>query len=103
MKFRLSQLSELQIYRCTVFARCLLAIFAGFAIANLTVPLVAFFSFGQLAMATYSGLLLSFVIWLLYILYVFSARSLSRIVCFTLLVLIVQISLVALFKYWGNV
>lgn len=102
MKFRLSQFSELQIYRYKVLARCLLAIFAGFAIANLTIPMIALLFSGQLALATYTGLLVSFVVWLLYIVYVFSAKHLLRIASITLLVLSIQILIVALLKTWGT-
>lgn len=62
-------------YRWMVFSRCFLAVVIGFFIANLSVPLVALWFDDLKALATYSGLLLSFTLWLLVIIYVFSVKS----------------------------
>lgn len=101
MKFKLFALTEAQRYRWMVLARCLLAVFAGFAIANLTVPVIGLAFSRSLALATFTGLLLSFVVWLVYIIYVFSARDLARIVYITTAILLVQIVIVTLLKFMG--
>lgn len=68
-------LSENSKYRWMVFSRCILAIVIGFLIANLSVPIIAFIFHGQKVLATYSGLMLSFIVWLLVIIYVFSVKT----------------------------
>lgn len=93
--------SETQRYRWMVFARCLLAIIAGFTIATLTVPTVAYLLPESLAMATYTGMLLSFIVWLCYILYVFSAKHLKSIVKVTLIIVLILAAIVILFKMVG--
>lgn len=64
--------SELARYRWTVGWRVFLASVGGFLIANLSVPVLAVFSDEQRALTTYSATMLSFVIWLLVIMTVFS-------------------------------
>lgn len=65
-------------YRWMVFSRCFLAVIVGFLIANLSVPIIALIFYEQKALATYSGLMMSFAIWTLIILYIFSATTAKR-------------------------
>lgn len=70
--------TELARYRWTVGWRVFLASVGGFLIANLSVPVLAVFSDEQRALTTYSATMLSFVIWLLVIMTVFSLAKTWR-------------------------
>jgi Na+/melibiose symporter-like transporter len=64
--------TELARYRWMVGWRAVLASVGGFLIANLSVAVLALFADEQRALTTYSATMLSFVIWLLVIMTVFS-------------------------------
>lgn len=66
--------SDIVKYRWMVFGRCFLAAVGGFLIASISVSLIALSSV-QKALATYTGLIISFIMWLLIIIYVFSVKS----------------------------
>lgn len=72
------KLSDGARYRWMVFSRILAAAMGGFLIANLSVPLVTALFPGRGILATYSGMLFSYVVWLIVILWVFSASSATR-------------------------
>lgn len=57
-------------FRWAVAWRVVLAVAGGFLIASLSVPLLAL-PFAETALATYSAMLASFVVWLLVIMTVF--------------------------------
>lgn len=84
-----------------VLARCLIAIISGFLIANLSIALLAFSLPMAFARATFLGFLLSFVIWLVFVIYVFSAKSLLRIFIWSSLIMIMQFILITVFKSWS--
>lgn len=65
-------------YRWAVFARVFIAVVGGFLLASLTVPLLAYLFPACLAMATYTGMILSFLVWLLAILWAFSTKTTQR-------------------------
>ena len=73
-------LSHSMRYRWMVFCRALVAVVGGFVIAGLSVPLLALLLPGSAAMATYIAMMLSFVVWLLVIVWAFSPFTLKRIV-----------------------
>lgn len=75
----LHTLSDDARYRWMVFSRVLAATVGGFLIANLSVPVLAGLFSGQGVLATYSAMLLSFVVWLIAIIWVFSAATLKRV------------------------
>ena len=56
--------SDIVKYRWMVFGRCFLAAVGGFLIASISVSLIALSS-EQKALATYTGLIISFIMWLL--------------------------------------
>lgn len=79
MRFsNLKQLSDDTRYRLMVFSRCVAAIAGGYLLASLSVSVISFIFFHQQHLATYSGMMLSYVIWLLVILWVFSTSSAKR-------------------------
>lgn len=94
-------LSENTRYRLMVFSRSFLAIFGGFFIASLTVPLVAFLFPTKLALATHTGLLLSFISWLAVIMWVFSIKSAIRAWIYIVSILVSMFLIIQLLKWWG--
>lgn len=97
MKF--FNLSDIVKYRWMVFGRCFLAAVGGFSIASFSVPLIALSS-EQKALATYTGLIISFIMWLLIIIYVFSVKSAIKAWWFTLMILIVMVAVNWGLKQW---
>lgn len=87
-------------YRWMVFSRTLLAVVGGFIIANLSVPLIALSSGGNLALATYSAVLFSFTVWLLVVLWVFNADSAKKAWGWTVGIAVVMQILVIILKWW---
>ncbi|WP_139852294.1 DUF3649 domain-containing protein [Acinetobacter pullicarnis] len=71
-------MSEIQRYRWMVLSRIVLAVVIGFAIASLSVAVIALIYPDRRAVATYTGMIASFVVWLIYIIYVFSVKSLAK-------------------------
>lgn len=107
MKLQLRELPALQAYRLKVALRCCMAILIGFLIANLCIPLLGYvlpvlFAEISFAVATAQGFLLSFVVWLVYIIYVFSAKSLVRIFWLSMLIVLLQGSCIVAAKFWGQ-
>lgn len=78
MKFKALKMSEIQRYRWMVLSRIVLAVVIGFAIASLSVAVIALIYPDRRAVATYTGMIASFVVWLIYIIYVFSVKSLAK-------------------------
>lgn len=78
MKFKALKMSEIQRYRWMVLSRIVLAVVIGFAIASLSVAVIASIYPDSRAVATYTGMIASFVVWLIYIIYVFSVKSLRK-------------------------
>ena len=108
MKRKILKLQAPVAYRLMVAMRCCMAILIGFLIANLCIPLLGYvvpllFSETTFAIATAQGFLLSFVVWLVYIIYVFSAKSLAAVFWLSLLIVLLQGSCIAAAKFWGQV
>lgn len=89
-------------YRWHVFLRCILAIFAGLFIATLIVPIMAFSLPQSLGIATLTGLLLSFTVWLCYIIYAFSCKSIRKLSLMTLIIFLIMASLAFGLKSWSG-
>jgi len=102
MKPSISQFNDQQGYRFRVLLRILLASLGGFCIANLTVPVVGLMFQEQLALAVYAGLQLSFVVWLVFILAIFSIKSVFHGFCLTLGCIAGLGLLAVLLKPWGT-
>ncbi|AYA02525.1 hypothetical protein BEN74_06405 [Acinetobacter sp. WCHAc010034] len=102
MKPSISQFNDQQGYRFRVLLRILLASLGGFCIANLTVPVVGLMFPEQLALAVYAGLQLSFVVWLVFILVIFSIKSVFHGFCLTLGCIAGLGLLAVLLKPWGT-
>ncbi len=64
-------------FRWAVAWRVVLAVVGGFLIASLSVPLIAL-PFAETALATYSAMLVSFVVWLLVIMAVFHQATVAK-------------------------
>lgn len=97
------QLNAQQHYRFIVFIRILLASFVGFGVANLTVAMVGLLFPNQLAIATYTGFLISFIVWLLLILTVFSMKSTVKAVWLSIALLLSLTCIVSALKIGGSV
>jgi len=82
--------------------RILLASLGGFCIANLTVPVIGLMFPEQLALAVYAGLQLSFVVWLVFILAIFSIKNAFHAFCLTLGCIAALGLLAVLLKPWGT-
>lgn len=67
--------NDLTRYRWMIFIRCLLAAAGGFLIANLSVAVIGLLFDDSQALATYSAMLFSFMVWLLVVMLVFTLRS----------------------------
>jgi len=102
MKFEKLNMNEMSKYRWMVFARIVLAVVAGFVIATLSVAVIAFMYPDSRAVATYTGLIFSFVVWLIYIIYIFSVKSLSKALLSSGLILLVFSACVWGFKQVGT-
>jgi hypothetical protein len=107
MKLNLPKLDASVSYRLRVLSRCLIAIVTGFIIANLCIPIMAYglprlATGSSFASATAAGFLLSFVVWLLFIIYVFSAQSLKHVFGYSTLIVLVQALLILGLKLWGQ-
>lgn len=102
MKPSISQFNDQQGYRFRVLLRILLASLGGFCIANLTVPVIGLMFPEQLALAVYAGLQLSFVVWLVFILAIFSIKSVFHGFCLTLGCIAGLGLLAVLLKPWGT-
>lgn len=102
MKSHSFKLNAQQHYRFTVFIRILLAVFGGFGVANLTVAMIGLFFPSQQAIATYTGFLLSFIVWLVLILAVFSMKSTLKAVCLSIGLLLSLGCIVSALKIWGS-
>lgn len=89
-------------HRFIVFIRILLASLGGFAAANLTVAMVGLLFPNQLAIATYTGFLISFIVWLVFILAVFSIKSTLKTVCLSIGLLFSLGCIVSALKIWGS-
>ena len=98
----ISQFNDQQGYRFRVLLRILLASLGGFCIANLTVPVIGLMFPEQLALAVYAGLQLSFVVWLVFILAIFSIKSVFHGFCLTLGCIAGLGLLAVLLKPWGT-
>ncbi|AOA58469.1 hypothetical protein [Acinetobacter larvae] len=88
-------------YRLQVLTRILLASIAGFIIANLSIPAIALFFPTQLAIATYSATLLSFIIWLVFIMSMFTIKKIRHCIGLSILLIGGLGCLVWLLKLWG--
>lgn len=75
MKSHIIKSNVQQHYRLIVLIRVLLAAFGGFCVANLSVAVVGLLFPDNLAVATYAGFLLSFIVWLVFILAIFSIKK----------------------------
>ncbi|MCY1162191.1 hypothetical protein D9M71_25360 [compost metagenome] len=102
MKPVISRLNDQQRYRFMVLLRILLASLGGFCIANLTVPVVGLMFPEHLALAVYAGLQLSFVVWLVFILVIFSIKNAFHAFCLTLSCIAGLGLLAVLLKPWGT-
>ncbi|TCM67035.1 hypothetical protein EC844_11076 [Acinetobacter calcoaceticus] len=102
MKFELLQLSKQRQVQLLILSRIILAIVAGFLIASFSVALIAKLYPATRAVATYTGLLLSFLIWLIYIIYIFSTKRLGRGSIYTVGILLLLCAWVLLFKQGGG-
>ncbi|OTG78438.1 hypothetical protein B9T33_14020 [Acinetobacter sp. ANC 5054] len=102
MKFLFLKLDDQNQYRLVVFVRIFLAVFAGFLIANLTVATVGLLFPNQLAIATYTGFLLSFIVWLVFILAMFSMKTILNTVWLSLGLLFSLGCIVGALKIWGS-
>ena len=91
-----------QHYRLIVLIRILLAAFGGFAVANLSVAAIALLFPDELAIATYAGFLLSFVVWLVLILAIFSIKKTIHAVWLCIGALFSLGCLLSILKIWGN-
>lgn len=104
MKAKLPDLNMVHAYRIKVALRCAIAIISGFLMANLCIPLLAYslpvlraeISF---ASATALGFLVSFIVWLLFILYAFADKSLLRVFGLSSMIIVLQSLVIAAFKY----
>lgn len=103
MKSHSFKLNAQQHYRFTVFIRILLASFGGFGIANLTVAMVGLFFPNQLAIATYTGFLISFIVWLVFILIIFSMQSTLKTIWLSIGLLFSLGSIVSVLKIGGSI
>jgi len=103
MKSQFIKLNAQQHYRFIVFIRVLLASLAGFVVANLTVATVALLFPKQLALATYTGFLLSFIIWLIFIVAIFSIKKTKHTIFLSLILILGLGLIVSLLKMWGSV
>lgn len=87
-------------YRWMVFGRCFLAIFGGYLIASLSIPLITLLTPDNLALATYSALMLSFTVWLVVIIAVFSIKTLKQVSILTVTTIFVMLALITILKWW---
>lgn len=92
--------SHLNRYRWQVFCRCCLAIVGGYLIANLSIPVITLLTPQRLALATYSALLLSFVLWLIAIMAIFSMKTLKKATLLTAGTLLFMTIAMLLLKWW---
>lgn len=99
MKPVISKLNDQQHYRFMVLLRILLASLGGFCIANLTVPVVGLMFPEQLALA---GLQMSFIVWLVFILAIFSIKNALHAFCLTSGCIASLGLLAVLLKPWGT-
>ncbi len=65
-------------HRWAVFSRVLAAAVGGFLIAGLSVPVITGILPGPNELATYGAMLFSFTVWLIAVLWVFTAASATR-------------------------
>lgn len=87
-------------YRLAVFCRCCLAIIGGYLFANLSVALITLMTPEKLALATYSAMMLSFTIWLVAIMVMFSINSLKKAGVVAAASLLLMFIAVELLKNW---
>lgn len=71
-------LSDAARYRWAVLSRVLAATVGGFMIAGLSVPVITGLLPGPNELATYGAMLLSFTVWLIAVLWVFTASNATR-------------------------
>lgn len=102
MKLDFLTLSELQHYRMMVLIRIILAIFGGFLIASLTVACIGLMFPDQRALATYTGLLLSFVVWLSFIISIFTVKRTIFAIQLTFIIITVLSILTWCLQKWGQ-
>ncbi len=102
MKSYSFKLNAQQHYRFMVLIRILLATFGGFGVANLTVAMVGLLFPNQLAVATYTGFLISFIVWLVLILTVFSMKSILKAFWLSIGLLLSLGCIVSALKIWGS-
>lgn len=102
MKLENLNLNANLIYRLQVFCRVVLASIVGFAIANLAAAAIGLIFSSQQAVATYSGMLLSFVLWLIFIIAIFTIKKTRHTVWLSGLLLVGLSTVVYLLKLWGN-
>lgn len=103
MNLNIFPISQNAKYRWQVFVRCSLAIVAGFLIASLVVPIVAYSLPQPIGIATFTGMLLSFIVWLCYIIFVFSCKGMSKLLINTLVIFLIMLPLAFGLKYWSGV
>ena len=87
-------------YRWSVFCRCCLAILGGYLFASLSVALITLLTPEELALATYSAMMLSFTVWLVAIMVVFSINSLKKASIVSSTSLLLMLVAVELLQYW---
>ena len=102
MKSHIIKSNVQQHYRLIVLIRVLLAAFGGFCVANLSVAVVGLLFPDNLAVATYAGFLLSFIIWLVFILTIFSIKKTLNTVWLCGGALLSLGCLVSVLKIWGS-
>lgn len=100
MKLEIFNLSAEQLYRLKVFCRVLLASIAGFVIANLMVGVIGLGFSKQQAIATYTGLLFSFIVWLIFIIMIFSIKKIRHTVLLSFSLIIGLSVMIYLLKLW---
>lgn len=96
------KLGELQHYRIMVLIRIILAIFGGFLIASLMVACIGLMFPDQRALATYTGLLLSFVGWLSFIIGIFTVKRIMFAIQLTFMSIGVLSILTWCLQKWGQ-
>ncbi|MFW2148016.1 hypothetical protein ACK2M2_07760 [Acinetobacter sp. TY1] len=102
MKSHIIKSNVQQHYRFIVLIRVLLAAFGGFCVANLSVAVVGLLFPDNLAVATYAGFLLSFIVWLVFILAIFSIKKTLNTVWLCSGALLSLGCLVSVLKIWGS-
>lgn len=102
MKLENLNLNENLLYRLQVLCRVVLASIVGFAIVNLAAAVIGLIFTSQQAVATYSGMLLSFMLWLIFIIAIFTIKKTRHTVLLSGILVVALSAVVYGLKQWGT-